>query len=167
MRLDYTHHAGHLFDTNNEPLHSLGRQLEHGRMLTIQGKGVPCACSTSWRTRIEASPLTVFPHFGGFSRHYGLGVLCLLKWLARLMATRADFRDADKGGTTVVEELLQTHAPPFVEDAILKSGKKPVENEDGFQTVSDMRHCRDCIFFLRGESLTQRRTLVLVLALEH
>ncbi|CAM9306840.1 unnamed protein product [Pylaiella littoralis] len=56
-------------------------------------------------------------------------------WLARLMATRADFRDADKGGTTVVEELLQTHAPPFVEDAILKSGKKPVEDEDGFQTV--------------------------------
>ncbi|CAM9306733.1 unnamed protein product [Pylaiella littoralis] len=57
------------------------------------------------------------------------------KWATKLLATQADFRDANGGGTTVVEKLLEIHAPYLLQDAIFNSGNKPVMDEDGYKAV--------------------------------
>lgn len=51
------------------------------------------------------------------------------------MATQADFRDADGRGVTVVERLLENHAP-VLHDAILNTAS--VADEDGFITVREI-----------------------------
>lgn len=115
--------------------------------LSFSSPGVLCV--TKGQPRMYAL-LSLSPHSfvsPYWSRNF------MLQWAAMLMAARSDFRDADGNGTVVVHRLLQCHASPPLEDAILNSSKNPVEDEDGWQTVRSLSTTR---MYLSGSFLGLR-----------